>query len=214
MFRIGILIILILLPLQLNAHSPLEFSIPKNGALIDSAPNELVLSFKSPAKLIKVKVAEKQSAEKSSFLKKFLGTKQTNEYILLVRDITELRVNASMRRDFISNLSHELRTPVSVILANAETLLDRTIDNKKTAKTFSKAIMHNAQRISGLVTDLIELSRLDYGELHKDIRPIDIENIINIAKNNTSGLVLKRVDEDEEEALVIQFQYQHQNYVS
>ena len=79
MFRIGILIILILLPLQLNAHSPLEFSIPKNGALIDSAPNELVLSFKSPAKLIKVKVAEKQSAEKSSFLKKFLGTKQNNE---------------------------------------------------------------------------------------------------------------------------------------
>ena len=43
MFRIGILIILILLPLQLNAHSPLEFSIPKNGALIDSTPNELVL---------------------------------------------------------------------------------------------------------------------------------------------------------------------------
>ena len=104
---------------------------------------------------------------------------QTNEYILVVRDITELRVNASMRRDFISNLSHELRTPVSVILANAETLLDRTIDNKKTAKTFSKAIMHNAQRISGLVTDLIDLSRLDYGELHMDIRPIDIENIIN-----------------------------------
>ena len=51
MFRIGILIILILLPLQLNAHSPLEFSIPENGALIDSAPNELILSFKSPRKV-------------------------------------------------------------------------------------------------------------------------------------------------------------------
>ena len=39
--------------------------------------------------------------------------------------------------------------------------------------------MHNAQRISGLVTDLIDLSRLEYGELHMDIRPIDIEDIIN-----------------------------------
>ena len=99
MFRIGILIILILLPLQLNAHSPLEFSIPKNGALIDNAPNELVLSFKSPAKLIKVKVAEKQSAEKSSFLKKFLGTKQNNEYILHKDISKEL------------NLSHILTLP-------------------------------------------------------------------------------------------------------
>ena len=99
MFRIGILIILILLPLQLNAHSPLDFSIPKNGALIDNAPNELVLSFKSPAKLIKVKVAEKQSAEKSSFLKKFLGTKQNNEYILHKDISKEL------------NLSHILTLP-------------------------------------------------------------------------------------------------------
>ena len=99
MFRIGILIILILLPLQLNAHSPLEFSIPKNGALIDNAPNELVLSFKSPAKLIKVKVAEKQSAEKSSFFKKFLGTKQNNEYILHKDISKEL------------NLSHILTLP-------------------------------------------------------------------------------------------------------
>ena len=99
MFRIGILIILILLPLQLNAHSPLEFSIPKNGALIDNAPNELVLSFKSPAKLIKVKVAEKQSTEKSSFLKKFLGTKQNNEYILHKNISKEL------------NLSHILTLP-------------------------------------------------------------------------------------------------------
>ena len=99
MFRIGILIILILLPLQLNAHSPLEFSIPKNGALIDSAPNELVLSFKSPAKLIKVKVAEKQSTEKSSFLKEFLGTKQNNEYVLQTDISKEL------------NLSHILTLP-------------------------------------------------------------------------------------------------------
>ena len=99
MFRIGILIILTLLPLQLNAHSPLEFSIPKNGALIDNAPNELVLSFKSPAKLIKVKVAEKQSTEKSSFLKKFLGTKQNNEYILHKDISKEL------------NLSHILTLP-------------------------------------------------------------------------------------------------------
>ena len=99
MLRIGILIILTLLPLQLKAHSPLDFSIPKNGALIENAPNELVLSFKSPAKLIKVKVAEIQSTEKSSFLKKILGTKGNNEFILQQDISKEL------------NLSHILTLP-------------------------------------------------------------------------------------------------------
>ena len=50
-----------------------------------------------------------------------------------------------MRRDFISNLSHELRTPVSVIRANSETLLDGALEDKKEAKIFSKAILHNAE---------------------------------------------------------------------
>ena len=105
--------------------------------------------------------------------------KTTNEYILVVHDVTQLRENASMRRDFISNLSHELRTPVSVIFANAETLLEGAIDNKKDAKVFSKAIMHNAERISGLVSDLIDLSRIDYGELHLDLKELDVCEIIN-----------------------------------
>lgn len=105
--------------------------------------------------------------------------KTTNEYILVVHDVTQLRENASMRRDFISNLSHELRTPVSVIFANAETLLDGAIENKKDAKVFSKAIMHNAERISGLVSDLIDLSRIDYGELHLDLKELDVCEIIN-----------------------------------
>ena len=95
MLRIGILIILTILPLQLKAHSPLDFSIPKNGALIENAPSELVLSFKSPAKLIKVKVAEIQSTENSSFLKKILGTKEDNEFILQ-QDISK-ELNLSYR---------------------------------------------------------------------------------------------------------------------
>ena len=56
-------------------------------------------------------------------------SKTTGEYILVVHDITQLRQLNSMRRDFISNLSHELRTPVSVIMANSETLLDGALDN-------------------------------------------------------------------------------------
>jgi len=52
----------------------------------------------------------------------------------VVHDITQLRSLDSMRRDFISNLSHELRTPVSVIRANSETLIDGAIEDKIQAR--------------------------------------------------------------------------------
>ena len=111
-------------------------------------------------------------------------SKTTNEIILIINDVTELRENASMRRDFISNLSHELRTPVSVISANAETLVDGAIDNKKDAKIFSKAILHNAEGISGLVSDLIDLSRIDYGEIHLDLSELDVCDVVNVVKDS------------------------------
>ena len=111
-------------------------------------------------------------------------SKTTNEIILVINDVTELRANASMRRDFISNLSHELRTPVSVISANAETLVDGAIDNKKDAKIFSKAILHNAERISGLVSDLIDLSRIDYGEIHLDLGELNVCDVVNVVINS------------------------------
>ena len=131
---------------------------------------------------------EFQMQGKSSNPKWLLGSinrsKTANEIILVINDVTELRANASMRRDFISNLSHELRTPVSVISANAETLVGGAIDNKKDAKTFSKAILHNAERISGLVSDLIDLSRIDYGEIHLDLTELNVCDVVNIVKDS------------------------------
>ena len=104
--------------------------------------------------------------------------KSTQELILVVHETTQLRQMDSMRRDFISNLSHELRTPVSVIKANSETLLDGALENEKDAKIFSKAILHNADRLSEMVTSLIDLSRIEYGELKFVIEKIVLNQII------------------------------------
>jgi two-component system phosphate regulon sensor histidine kinase PhoR len=104
--------------------------------------------------------------------------KSTQELILVVHETTQLRQMDSMRRDFISNLSHELRTPVSVIKANSETLLDGALDNEKDARIFSKAILHNADRLSEMVTSLIDLSRIEYGELKFVIEKIVLNQII------------------------------------
>ena len=101
-------------------------------------------------------------------------SKNTRENILVVHDITQLRSLDSMRRDFISNLSHELRTPISVIRANSETLIDSALEDKNQAKIFAKAILHNAERLTDMVSSLLDLSRIEYGELKLNFEEIDL----------------------------------------
>ena len=115
-------------------------------------------------------------------------SKTTKEFILVVHDITQLRRFSSMRRDFISNVSHELRTPVSVIMANAETLVDGALEDKKQAKVFSKAILHNSERLSDMVSSLLDLSRIDYGELKLNIEELSINDYINDAIDSLKNL--------------------------
>ena len=119
-------------------------------------------------------------------------SKTTKEFILVVHDITQLRQLNSMRRDFISNLSHELRTPVSVIRANSETLLDGALENKKDAKSFAKAILHNSERLSSMVSDLIDLSRIEYGDLKLNIQKIDLDHFINEFISSMKSLTKKK----------------------
>lgn len=105
-------------------------------------------------------------------------SKSTGEKILVLHDETQLRHLDSMRRDFISNLSHELRTPVSVIKANSETLLDGALDSKEDASAFSSAILHNADRLTEMVNSLIDLSRIEYGELKFNYEYLTIKDEI------------------------------------
>ena len=119
-------------------------------------------------------------------------SKTTGQFILVLHDITQLRQLNSMRRDFISNLSHELRTPVSVIRANSETLLDGALEDKKEAKIFSKAILHNAERLTSMVSDLIDLSRIDYGDLKLNIVEVNLDNFIKSFIDSMKSVMKKK----------------------
>ena len=101
-------------------------------------------------------------------------SKTTKEFIMVIHDISQLRKLNQMRRDFVSNVSHELRTPVSVIRANSETLVDGALQDQKQAKVFAKAILHNAERLSDMVKGLLDLSRIEYGELKLNIKSLDL----------------------------------------
>src|SRR5512137_29522 len=79
----------------------------------------------------------------------------------LLRDVTEARMADATRRDFVSNASHELRTPVSAIAGAAETLLSGAMDDPAQARTFVEMISRNAERLARLTNDLLDLSRIE-----------------------------------------------------
>ena len=106
-------------------------------------------------------------------------TLQGRESILLVlHDQTQIRRVETTRREFVANVSHELRTPLASIRASAETLQDGAMDDPEAASQFLGRISHNAERMSALVQDLLDLSRLESGEVKLNLSPVDVHRAI------------------------------------
>jgi signal transduction histidine kinase len=91
--------------------------------------------------------------------------------LLVVRDVTDARRLEAIRRDFVANASHELKTPVASIRAAAETLRDGAIEDPPAALRFTEQLEREAMRLSRIVSDLLDLSRLETGsELAERVR--------------------------------------------
>lgn len=83
--------------------------------------------------------------------------------VAVLRDVTTMRRLERMRRDFVANVSHELRTPISVVSANSETLLDGALHDEEFAPKLLEAVYRNAERLTVIIDDLLDLSRLEAG---------------------------------------------------
>lgn len=103
-----------------------------------------------------------------------LSANASRGYVLVLHDVTELRKLEVMRRDFMTNISHELRTPVSVIQSTSETLLDGAIDDPRHARNFVDAIHRNAERLGRLIHDLLDISRLESGRMALHPEPVSL----------------------------------------
>jgi two-component system, OmpR family, phosphate regulon sensor histidine kinase PhoR len=104
--------------------------------------------------------------------------------VLVMFETTELRRLERMRSDFVANVSHELRTPVSVMLANAETLLDGGLDNEQHALSFAQAIARSAKRLTNLLSDLLDLARVEAGEYKLTARRLDARDAVLASLND------------------------------
>jgi len=88
---------------------------------------------------------------------------RTNGCLLVIHDVTEIRKLETMRRDFVANVSHELKTPLTSIKGFVETLLEGGIDDKEHAWNFLKIIEEHVNRLNSLINDLLDLSSVESG---------------------------------------------------
>ena len=89
----------------------------------------------------------------------------TNEYIVVISDISSLRKLEDLRKNLISDISHEIKTPVAVIRAGSETLHSGSIKDPKITSKFTKSILDNSERLSEMIEDLLELEKIESGGL-------------------------------------------------
>ncbi len=94
--------------------------------------------------------------------------------VLVLHDTTELRRLERMRQDFVANVSHELKTPLSVIKACVETLIDGAADDPGPRSQFLERISDQSDRLYALILDLLSLARIESGEEAFDIRAVPL----------------------------------------
>jgi two-component system phosphate regulon sensor histidine kinase PhoR len=98
--------------------------------------------------------------------------------VAVLHEITELRRLEQVRKDFVANVSHELKTPLTSIQGFAETLLGGALEDPKNSRRFVEIIRNHALRLSRLTDDLLKLSRIEAGKLGLELQPVSLFELI------------------------------------
>jgi len=98
--------------------------------------------------------------------------------VIVLHDITELRKLERVRRDFVANVSHEFKTPLTAIQGFAETLLGGAIDDPQNRLRFLEIILEHSRRLARLTDDLLKLSKMDADKLELEIRRLSVAQFV------------------------------------
>jgi two-component system phosphate regulon sensor histidine kinase PhoR len=98
--------------------------------------------------------------------------------VLVMHDTTELRRLESLRRDFVANVSHELKTPLSSIKAYAETLCNGALKDREAAVTFVERIQEQSDRLHNLIVDMLSLARIESAQEVFTVEPVVLREVV------------------------------------
>jgi two-component system phosphate regulon sensor histidine kinase PhoR len=124
--------------------------------------------------------------------------------VVVLHDVSDLRRLENLRREFVSNVSHELKTPLTSIQAYTETLLAGAIDDPEHNRRFVKRIEEQSDRLHALIIDLLRLARIESGQDVFEVTSLSAGEMVNdcaeahkaIAESKGVSLVLERPEAD------------------
>ncbi len=97
--------------------------------------------------------------------------------VAVVRDVSEMRRLEAMRRDFVSGVSHELKTPLTVIQACTDTLLAGAMSDPNAAERFLKQIEEQSERLLQLILGMLQLARVESGQQVLHLEPVNVHTV-------------------------------------
>ena len=116
--------------------------------------------------------------------------------LLMLHDLSNLRQIEKTRREFVSNVSHELRSPLASIKALTESLQDGAVDEPEVAADFMERIQRDVARMGSLVDDLLALSRLESGQTPLDLGPLDLraltDDLVDSYSTHSNGVRIEQ----------------------
>jgi len=191
---------------QINSIASLDLNIPSDyegSKLVEVFNNGEIYNLIKSAKLDLSAEEEIFGVEpgNKSFLVNATFDNESSETTLIFIDITRIKKLENIRKDFIANLSHELRTPVAVIRANSESLVDGALDNKEIAQKFSNAILKNSEKLSYLLEDILNLSTIESGEYNLELAENGVSDIFktsinSVLTNNPDVKIINNISSD------------------
>ena len=106
---------------------------------------------------------------------------QDPKTMIVFHNVTRLKKLEQVRADFVANVTHEIKTPLTAIIGFVETLQQGAIDDRAKAQKFLLTIHENAQRLNRLVDDLLTLSRIELGETELHLEGLALEDVFETA---------------------------------
>ncbi len=130
-----------------------------------------------------------QKIIQATFIPLLDESEDVNGGVIVLTDITELRKLETVRNDFVANVSHELRTPLTSMVGYLDTLLESNIEDPKTRDRFLKIIKEETDRLSVLIKDLMNLSKIESQsfDLEADDLIKVINKVVNLLKQNAEN---------------------------
>lgn len=108
--------------------------------------------------------------------------------VAVIRDMTEERQLDKLRKDFISNISHELRTPISMLQGYSEAIVDDIAETPEEKNELAKIIHEESLRMGRLVNELLDISRMEAGHIELNLEEVDVDEFSERIKKKFEGI--------------------------